>query len=110
MRAKPKNDLNCHEFMDGFESRRERSEWSIPVDCSKSVPRAMVNLPAQTPYANSLTGQRNGVAVASSVRQTLEAVDDSRGIIGQCISELMRDARHTKFTACGGTLVHTSCV
>jgi hypothetical protein len=37
----------------------------------------------------------NGVAVASSVRQTLEAVDDSRGIIGQCISELMRDARHT---------------
>jgi hypothetical protein len=37
MRAKPKIDLNCHEFTDGFESRRERPAWSIPVDDSKSV-------------------------------------------------------------------------
>jgi hypothetical protein len=36
----------------------------------------------------------DGVCVADSVRQSLRVVDDSRGIIGQCISELMRDARH----------------
>lgn len=33
----------------------------------------------------------DGVAVADSVRESLKSVDESRAVVGQCISELMRD-------------------
>lgn len=49
-------------------------------------------LSALAAWAELLDGA-SGAEVAESVRHSLKAVDETRAVIGQCISELMRDVR-----------------